>query len=293
MKQAEALAGWLMAGPALVAVVVFLYGPMAAALGLSVTDVPLLGGAWHFAGLSNYRDLLADRDFRMAAANTGWYVALLVPMEIVLPLGLALLLRDAAGSRLSPVWRGALFLPTVLAYSVSGVVWSWMLNPLVGAVNEALAALGLGRSRWHTDPDLALLCVALVTFWKTFGLNMMLWLAALLGLPQELRDAAALDGAGFWARLLRIELPLVSPTGFFIALTTLFVVLDDMVGVIDPLTGGGPAGRSSNLLFDMWRRGMGYFLFGQATASSVLIILAVVAVSALQFRLMGRRVVYG
>jgi ABC-type sugar transport system permease subunit len=160
-------------------------------------------------------------------------------------------------------------------------------------VNEALMALGLGRSRWHTDPDLALICVAVVSFWKTFGLNMMLWLSALVGIPQELRDAASLDGAGFWARLIKVELPIVSPTAFFIGLTTLFVVLDDMVGVIDPLTHGGPAGRSSNLLYDMWKRGMGYFLFGQASASSVLIMGAVIIASVLQFRMMGRRVTYG
>lgn len=281
-----------MAGPALASVAVFLYGPILASLGLSFTNVPLSGGAWALLGWGNYASLLGDEDFAMAAGNTALYAALLVPAELVLPLGLALLLHNVAGSRLAPAWRAALFLPTILAYSVAGVIWSWVLNPLVGAANDALAPLGLPPSRWHTDPHLALLCVAAVAFWKTFGLNVMLWLAALLGIPQDLRDAAAIDGARPWTRFWRIDLPLISPTAFFIALTTVFMAMDDVVGVIDALTHGGPAGRSSNVVFDLWRRGMDFFLFGQASAATVLIVAGVLVVSALQMRLLGRRVSY-
>src|SRR6185295_13733764 len=110
-----------------------------------------------------------------------------------------------------------------------------------------LSAAGLARSRWHTDPDLALYCVAFVTFWKTFGLNMLLWLAALVGIPREMREAAQVDGAGPWRRFWHIDLPLIAPTAFFIAVTTVAHVLDDIVGVIDVLTAGGPAQRTTSL----------------------------------------------
>jgi multiple sugar transport system permease protein/sn-glycerol 3-phosphate transport system permease protein len=281
-----------MAGPALVSVVVFLYGPIVASLGLSFTNVPVLGGPWRFVGWRNYGDLVGDPDFAMAARNTLFYAALLIPAELIPPLGLALLLHRTAGSRLAPAWRAALFLPTILAYSVAGVIWSWMLNPLVGAANDVLAWFALPPSRWHTAPDLALACVAAVAFWKTFGLNVLLWLAALLAIPRDVREAASLDGARFWPRLWYIELPLISPTAFFILLTTLFMVMDDVVGVIDALTHGGPAGRSGNLVFDLWRRGMDFFLFGQAAAATVLIVLGVLAISGIQARLLGRRVTY-
>jgi multiple sugar transport system permease protein/sn-glycerol 3-phosphate transport system permease protein len=243
-------------------------------------------------GIDHYADLAGDIDFRQAAGNTALYVVLLVPAEIVLPLGLALLLRRTSGGRLGLAWRGMLFLPTILAYSVAGVIWSWMLNPLVGAVNQALFAFGLPGSRWGADPDLALYCVAAVAFWKTFGLNVVLWLAALLGIPREQRDAALLDGARGLRLLWHIELPLVSPTAFFITIGTVLMVLDDVVGVIDTLTGGGPSGRSASLLFDLWKRGMTFFLFGQAGAATVLIVLGVLAVAAAQFRLLGTRVHY-
>lgn len=271
---------------------IFLYLPILASAGLSVGDWNLLSPEANFVGLENYRTLLDSEDFGHAARNTFWYVVILVPAQIVLPLVLALALTQVASRRLSQAYRSLLFLPTILAYSVAGVAWSWLLSPVNGVLNEVLATLGLPRSRWHTDPDLALLCVAVVTFWKTFGLNMLLWAAALLGIPKEVHEAARIDGAGPWRRFWTIDLPLIAPTAFFIAVTTVGHVLDDIVGVIDVLTEGGPAGRSSSLLFFLWQRGLAFFQFGEASAVAVIMIVLVLAVTALQFRLFERRVFY-
>jgi ABC-type sugar transport system permease subunit len=286
------MAPYLFVGPAVTAVLVFLYLPILASVGLSVSDWNLLSPEANFAGLENYRALLDSEDFGHAARNTFWYVVILVPAQIVLPLVLALALTQVASQRLSQTYRSLLFLPTILAYSVAGVAWSWLLSPVNGVLNEVLAAIGLPRSRWHTDPDLALLCVAVVTFWKTFGLNMLLWAAALLGIPKEIHEAARIDGAGPWRRFWTIDLPLIAPTAFFIAVTTVSHVLDDIVGVIDVLTEGGPAGRSSSLLFFLWQRGLAFFQFGEASAVAVIMILLVLVVTALQFRLFERRVFY-
>jgi len=279
--------------PAVLSVVVFLYGPILASAILSVFDWNLLEPAPDFVGAKNYRALLANGDFRLASWNTLLYCLILIPAQVVLPLALALLLYSVRDSRLSNLYRGLLFLPMIVAYSAAGVAWSWLLNPVSGLANEALAALGLPRSRWHTDPDLALLCVCFVTFWKSFGLNMLLWLAALIGLPRELREAARIDGAGAWHRFWTIELPLITPTAFFIAITTLFHVLDDIVGVIDVLTQGGPAHRTTSLLYFLWQRGLRYFQFGEASAVAVVIIVGVLALAWAKFRLLERRVFYG
>ncbi|MCM0752507.1 hypothetical protein DEA98_18910 [Brucella pseudogrignonensis] len=91
---------------------------------------------------------------------------------------------------------------------------SWLLNPVNGLFNEVLVWFGLPTSMWHLDPDLALLSVSVVTFWKSFGLNMLLWIAALANVPQSLREASRLDGAGAWRRFFTIELPLITPTAF-------------------------------------------------------------------------------
>lgn len=172
------------------------------------------------------------------------------------------------------------------------MAWLWLFDPINGFFNAVLLGLGMEQSRWHTDPDLAIWCVAFVTFWKNFGLNMLLLLAALVGIPRELHEAAALDNARPWRRLLTIDLPLISPTFFFVAVTTTVTVLDDMVGVIDVITGGGPYGQSSNILYYMYERGLSFFQFGQASAASVIIILLVLFVTWAQFRMFERRVHY-
>ncbi len=284
---------YLFVAPAFISVVLFLYGPILASVALSFLEWNLLAPVPGFVGTTNYQALLANTDFHLASWNTLLYCLILIPAQIVLPLGMALLLYNVRDSRLSNVYRGLLFLPTIVAYSVAGVAWSWLLNPVNGLFNEALIAIGLPRSRWHTDPNLALLCVSFVTFWKSFGLNMLLWLAALIGIPREVREASRIDGAGAWRRFWTIELPLITPTAFFIAITTLFHVLDDIVGVIDVLTSGGPANRTSSLLYFLWQRGLQFFQFGEASAVAVMIIAAVLLLTWAQFRLFERRVFYG
>ncbi|PWL17236.1 hypothetical protein DKP76_14570 [Falsochrobactrum shanghaiense] len=286
------LAPWLFVGPAVLSVVIFLYGPIVASFALSVVDWNLLSTDVRFVGLDNYRDILSDADFRLSAWNTLLYCIILVPAQIILPLVLAVMIHAVRGSRLERFYRGALFLPTILAYSVAGVAWSWLLNPVNGLFNEVLAWFGMPTSLWHMDPDLALLCVCLVTFWKSFGLNMLLWIAALANVPSSLREASRLDGAGAWRRFFTIELPLITPTAFFISVTTIFSVLDDIVGVVDVLTHGGPAGRSSNLLYFLWQQGLQFFQFGRASAVAMVIIVVVLAITWAQFRFGEKRVHY-
>jgi ABC-type sugar transport system permease subunit len=292
-RRLRRLLPYLFVLPAILSVVVFLYGPIVASAVLSVFRWDLLSPDPSFVGTANYVATLADPDFRLAGWNTLVYCAVLVPAQIVVPLILAVMLADVRGSRLGQIYRSALFLPTIAAYSVAGVAWSWLFNPVNGLFNEVLGALGLPPSRWHTDPDLAILCVCLVTFWKNFGLNMLLWYAALVGIPRPVHEAARLDGAGPLVRFFTIDLPLVTPTAFFIAVTTLFHVLDDIVGVIDVLTHGGPSGHSSSLLYFLWQRGLRFFQFGEASAVAMIIVAAVLLVTWVQFRLIERRVFYG
>jgi ABC-type sugar transport system permease subunit len=286
------LAPYLFVGPAVLSVAVFLYGPLISSVVLSLLDWNLLSSDIRFVGLDNYAADLGNPDFRSAAWNTLLYCAVLIPAEIILPLILAVMLHALRKSPVQPIYRGSLFLPTIVAYSVAGVAWSWLFNPVNGLLNEILGLLGLPASAWTNDPDLALICVCIVTFWKTFGLNMLLWLAALANLPPQLREASQLDGASDRRHFFTISLPLMAPTAFFIAVTTLFNVLDEIVGVIDVLTHGGPAGRSSSLLYFLWQQGLQFFQFGQASAVAVIIILIVLAITWLQFRFGEKKVHY-
>jgi multiple sugar transport system permease protein/sn-glycerol 3-phosphate transport system permease protein len=286
------LAPYLLTGPAIAFVAVFLYAPVIFSVGLSFSDWNFIHSDAGFVGLENYTRVLSDPDFRVAAWNTLLYCVVLIPAQIVVPLVLAALLLRTSESRASRIYKPLLFLPTILAYSTAGIAWLWLFDPLNGFLNTALTGLGLAPSRWYTDPDMALWCVTIVTFWKTFGLNMLLFLAALAGVPRDVLEAAAIDNAGPLKRFWTIELPLISPTFFFVAVTTSFGVLDDIVGVIDVLTGGGPYGSSTNILYYMYERGLKYFQFGQASAASVIIIVLVLLVTWAQFRLFEQKVHY-
>lgn len=289
----RSLAPYLFVGPAVLSVAIFLYGPLLASAVLSVIDWNLLSSDISFVGTDNYAAAFASADFRLSVWNTVLYCAILIPAQIILPLGLAMMIHSVRKSPLQGLYRGTLFLPTIIAYSAAGIAWSWLFNPVNGLFNEIFAFFGFPPSRWHTDPNLALLCVCLVTFWKTFGLNMLLWLAALSNLPRELREASQLDGASPRRHFWTISLPLMAPTAFFISVTTFFHVLDDIVGVIDVLTHGGPAGRSTSVLYYLWQQGLRFFQFGPASAVAMLIIVMVLIVTWLQFRVAEKRVHYG
>ena len=188
-----ALAPWIFTGPALLFALVFLYAPVVFSVGLSLSDWNFIRPQAQFVGLDNYARIFRDPNFRDALSNTGLYCLVLIPAQILVPLGLAAALMRVRNVRLASGYKIALFLPTILAYSTAGIAWLWLFDPLNGFLNTVLGWFGLPPERWHTDPDLALWCVTLVAFWKNFGLNMLLFLAALVSIPKPVLEAAALD----------------------------------------------------------------------------------------------------
>lgn len=283
---------WLFAAPAVVAAIVFVWLPMAATLGLSFFDWSLLRQEVTWRGLDHYRGTLANPDFHLALVNTGLYLLALLPLQVGVPLVLAFALVKVKARAIGRVYRTALFAPSVLSFPVAAVVWLWLFNPTVGFLNTLGGAAGLAPQRWLTDPDLALWSVIAVAFWKSFGLNLLIFLAALANVPTDITEAARIDGAGALRQAIDIELPLISPALFFAVVTTIIVVLDEIVGAVDVLTEGGPYRTSSNLLYFLYERGFRHFQFGEAAAVAVLIAAIVASVTWAQFRFGERHVHY-
>ena len=283
---------WLFAGPAVAASIAFVWLPMVSTLGLSFFDWSLLRQEATWRGLAHYRGTLANPDFHLALTNTGLYLGVLLPLQVGVPLVLALALVRVRAKAVGRVYRTALFAPSVLSFPVAAVVWLWLFNPTVGFLNTLLAAAGLPAQRWLSDPDLALGSVIAVAFWKSFGLNLLIFLAALANLPKDVAEAAHIDGAGPFRQAIDIDIPLVSPAIFFAVVTTIIVVLDEIVGAVDVLTEGGPYRTSSNLLYFLYERGFRHFQFGEAAAVAVLIAAIVALVTWAQFRFEERHVHY-
>lgn len=279
---------YLFVGPSLLSVLAFLLLPVLVVLALSFFRWELLS-APEFVGLDNYRRLAADGAAWNSLRVTALYVLLCVPLQTVLALGLAMLLNQrVTGIRL---YRALFVVPWMATPIVLGLVWNWIFDPVDGAVNRALALVGVTGPDWLSDPAWALPAVALVSVWQYTGYTMLFFLAGLQGIPQELYDAAATDGATAAQRFRRVTLPLLNPTMFFVSVTNLigaFQVFDTVFAMTD----GGPSGSTEVLNFKIFQTAFRQFDFGYASTLSMLLFMIILVVTLAQVRFFGKRTTY-
>jgi raffinose/stachyose/melibiose transport system permease protein len=232
--------------PGFLVYVVFMLVPFLTSIYYSFTDWNGAAQEIHLVGLDNYARLVADRElFEALSHNVMFLVGGTLPPIL---LGLLLALAIWGGVRLSPLWRTLYFIPFVLASIVVAISWTWIYNPLFGPLNQALEASGLGdlTRSWLGDADTALPAVLVVSAWVSFGFIMILVLAALQGVDEDLVDAALVDGAGWWQRLWHVILPQIAPAMTLIGT----IMLAYAIGTFDlvfVMTKGGP-GTSSELI---------------------------------------------
>jgi len=275
--------------PSLVPLVLFLIAPMVSSLGISLLDWDLISPA-EFIGLGNYRALLADEQFHAAVGHTLLYLAGYLPLVYVGGLAVALALHQRI--RGIALFRGAYFLPVVTSWVVVALVWKWLLNPEYGLVNQGLAAVGIQGPGWWLDERWAMPSIIIASAWKDLGYVMILFLAGLQSIPEELYEAAKLDGAGAWTRFRRITLPLLGPTSFFVVVISLinnFQVFDQVY----VMTGGGPNEATTVVVQQIVQRAFEFGDMGYAAAMSWLLFLVILLVTLVQFRLQRRWVHYG
>ncbi|SED73743.1 carbohydrate ABC transporter permease [Ruania alba] len=263
---------------------------------LAFTIYPMIGAFWtslhswnligvmEWVGLDNYATLLTDDATRRVFANTLYYVVGYLPLVYIGGLALALALNSLIPAR--NLLRGIYFLPVVTSWIVVALVWRWLLNPSVGVVNAVLGGLGIDGPGWWTDPYWAMPSIILASAWKDLGFVMIILLAGLQAIPTDVQEAAMIDGAGRFRRLLNITLPLLSPSTFFVVVISLingFQVFDQVYA----MTGGGPAGSSTVVVQQIYDLTFRYSSAGEASALSWLLFLLVLAVTVIQ--LIGQR----
>ncbi|GIH63529.1 carbohydrate ABC transporter permease [Microbispora siamensis] len=280
--------GYLFVTPSLLGVAAFLLLPVLIVLGLSFFDWKLLSDPM-FAGLENYRRLADDGAAWHSVWVTVLYVLLCVPLQTVLAMILALLLNQRVrGMR---YYRALFVVPWMATPIVMGLTWNWIFDPRGGALNGALSLIGVTGPDWLSDPAWALPAVALVNVWQHTGYNMLFFLAGLQGIPSELHDAAATDGATPVQRFFRVTLPLLNPTMFFVTVTNLigaFQIFD----TIFVMTDGGPSGSTDVINFRIYNTAFKDFDFGYASTLSMLLFVIILVVTLAQVRFFGKRTTY-
>ncbi|WP_166243367.1 carbohydrate ABC transporter permease [Paenibacillus turpanensis] len=260
--------------PAMIPLTVFWLAPMAYVVYLSFTDWDFMSPDKLWVGLENYTELLQNDDFYQALRVTFMFGAGTVIPVMLGGLALACLLQGKL--RGSSVYRAVLFSPWITTTVAISIVWSWIFEPRVGLANAFLEMMGIPSIEWLKSSDWALPAVMIVSVWKSIGWAMIFYLAALQQVPQDLKEAASLDGAGRMRIFTRITLPLLSPTSFFLFII-LWIEAFQAYDQISILTQGGPSGSTRTLLYLYYQSAFEGFRVGEASA----IALVLVGISAL------------
>jgi ABC-type sugar transport system permease subunit len=292
-RVSEGLTPYLLIAPLLILMAVFIYWPLIYSTYLSFFDWNFVRPEKDYVGWDNFTRLPDDPRFIQSLKGTAIYTVALIPLQVLLPLGLALLLFRTRTSRLQGAYRVLLFSPTVIAYSVAAIMWLWIFNPNYGVLNKGLSLFGVDAVRWLSDRDTAIWAIIMVATWKTLGFHMLLYLAALEGIPKDYIEAAQLDGASNWQLMKSIRFPLMTPTFFFVLVTTVISVNDDVFAAINVLTNGGPFDSTTNIIYYLYQQGFKYFQIGAGSAVAVIVFAVTVFLTWLQFRFVERHVHYG
>ncbi len=283
------LTPYLFVGPLIAFIAVFTYIPIVSSLNLSFRHWDFLSPDMPFVGLDNYRTLFASRDFWNALKVTALFAVLSVPLRLVLALAIAsYLVCETLPSRLL---RGALFLPSVTSTVSIAVVFSWVFATDYGMVNALLVKLGLGKVPWLQDPSLALWVLIAVNTWKQLGYDIVIYIAGLQAVPQELYDAAAVDGGRRFHVFRRVTVPLVMPTTYFLLVISVIEAFQ-VFTIVNVMTHGGPAGATDMLVNMLYRVGFVLFDIGQGSALAVLLFVLLMVLALVKSFVVGRKVHY-
>jgi multiple sugar transport system permease protein len=283
-------AGWLFIAPAITLIAVFFFLPVGASLLLSITDFDLYAVAnpsnVRLVGTRNYTELLQNPTFWLALKNTFYFALIGGPLTVATSLGAALLV-NAKAVRFKTFFRTVYFLPFVTTLVAVAIVWRYLYHPQYGFLNYALGAVGIHPIDWLGDPRWAMPAIILLAVWKNFGYNMLIFIAGLQSVPEDLYEAAALDGAGAVRQFWHVTLPNLAPTFFFVGVVT-------MIGYFqlfaEPyvMTTGGPLGATTSLVLFMYEEGFRWWRLGVAASIAFLLFLIILVWTAIQLRLERR-----
>jgi len=285
-RRRQAIYGWLLLSPALVLLSVFAFYPTIATLWSSVFSRGTRRKPVEFVGTENYADLFADPTFWLVVKNNLLYAGVTIPVSIGIALAMALWANGKIRAR--SFVRTAYFTPTVLPMIAAANLWLFFYTPGLGVLDQIGSLFGLPSVNWLGQPETALWAIIIVTIWKEAGFFMIFYLAALQTIPEDLKEAADIEGASRWTYTRRIVLPLLMPTTVFIAVNALI----NSVKLIDHLfilTKGGPSDASKLLLYYIWEMAFAFFDAPQAAAMTILVIGVLAIVAAVQFLYLDKR----
>lgn len=283
-RAAESRWGLILAAPAALHTLIWIGIPIVVAFVLSLTAYDVVTSP-RFTGLDNYLRIFQDSIFWKAVVNNVLIAGIGIPISMFLALVFAVLLNRALPGR--GIFRVMVFLPHITATVAVAMIWLWIYSPSAsGLMNTVLGVVGIGPLPYLTSPALALPSVILVTIWQGIGLKMLIYLAALQGVNEELYEAADIDGANFVQKFWRITVPMLRPATFFILVTSLIANFQTF-DLIYILTEGGPANATNVVTYRIYQTAFQEFRFGLASAQSIILLLMLIVLAFFSRRIVG------
>ena len=289
--RAETRAAILFLAPAIVVLGLFFFLPVIAGFALSLTDFDLYSiGDLHnirFIALRNYKEVLTNGVFWTALLNTLYFSFVGGPLTVAASLGAALLV-NAKAARWKPLFRTIYFAPVVTTLVAVAVVFRFLYNPQFGMFNRLLSLVGLPPVDWLGNPHWAMPAIILVAVWKNFGYNMIIFIAGLQSIPEELYEAARIDGAGAWRQFRHVTLPMLGPTFLFVGIVTAIGYLQ-LFAEPYVMTHGGPLNKTLSAVMMMYEQGFRWWRMGYAAAIAFILFLVIAAATAVQMKVQEQR----
>ncbi|MCX7023065.1 MAG: sugar ABC transporter permease [Spirochaetes bacterium] len=282
------LSAYVYIAPGYFAFLALILGPLAYSVYLSFFNASFNLEARTFLGLGQYLGLADDLVFLKALMNTFKYVLIVVPSAIVLSLAIALII-EKFGPRLQGLFRGAFYLPTVAGGVILSIVWIWIFNPTYGLFNYFLGWFGIQPVLWLADSSTSFMSVCVVMLTYTIGQPIILFLAGLAGIPQDILDAATVDGVNGWQRIFLIKVPCIRPVMLFV-LATLTIQIFQSWETVFMLTQGGPNNSSTSLVFLIYQTAFISAKVGKAAAIGVILTVIIMIVTLLQIRMWKEKI---
>jgi multiple sugar transport system permease protein len=286
--RSDHVSGWLFVLPATLLLVAFQLVPIGWAALLSLQHYDLVSPP-HWVGMANYQALRHDPAFRRSIHNTIEYTLLFVPISIILALAIAVALNKPV--RGVSLYRTGVFVPVAVSTVATAIIFNWLLDPTYGLANWFLNEIGISSQGFFTNPDQAMYAIVAMTVWGWVGFDVIIYLAALQGIPQELLEAAAIDGAGRWATFRSVTLPLLGPATLFLVVWSTINALQ-LFDEIYNTTRGGPVGATTVVVYYLYQQAFQFFEAGYAAAVAYVLFIAILVITVIQFAISRKTVHY-
>ena len=286
LRRRQHRAGWAFVSPALALIALFYFVPVFGGLFLSFTDFDIYAigrpDTARLIGFANYHQALTDPMFWKALGNTLVFVGIGGPLSVIASLAAALMVTSKL-ARMPGVYRSVFFLPVVTTLVAVAIVWRYLFHTQYGLLNWMLGGIGIAPIDWLGNPHWAMFAIIVMAVWKNFGYNMLIFVAGLQSIPDELYEAAALDGADAWTRFVHVTVPQLGPTLLFVGVMTM---LGNFQLFSEPyvMTQGGPLGATTTIVMLMYEQGFRWWRMGLASAIAFLLFAIMLVGTVIQVR---------